>query len=102
MLLASVVRLVLRKSALKADDLQLYFDYLARSSGDLRIQLIYPEDYIELLKENLKLKDQIKDLRQTEYLYHSELQRALAAEDKLKFLQRFLKSQDIIIPHFKF
>ncbi len=88
---------------MKADDLEHYLEYLRRMENveGIRIILQYPDDYIELLKENSVLKQRMSDYLSLQQRYGAELFRAIEAEDKLRELHEYLDSQHIFIPNFK-
>lgn len=90
---------------MKADDLDLYFDYLehfAQLPDYRKLYLVYPEDYIDLLRELRDLRIENQRLKSFEFKWQSELSRSLAAEDKLKWLQSYCRREGIVIPNFTF
>lgn len=88
---------------MKPDDLEYYIEYLRRmeSVEGLRVVVQYPDDYIELIRENAVLKERMSNYRSLEMRYGAELFRAIEAEEKLRELHHYLDSQHIVIPNFK-
>lgn len=81
-------------------DLPFYEEYLNMMSagGGLRVYLAFPDDYIKLLKDNARLREVNASLKSVELKYGQELYRALSAEDKLKYVKRWLDAHNITIP----
>lgn len=73
---------------------------MAEEKG-IRIIVAPPDDYIALLNENARLWQENLRFHEVEANYGQELFRALAAEDKLKYLRQFLHNAGIAVPGFR-
>lgn len=88
---------------MKPSDLKWYEAYkeLVGESVGIRLIFAYPDDYIALLRENESLRAANAAARESERRYGVELYRAIAAEDKLKYLHQWLNDHKIFVPNFK-
>ncbi len=86
-----------------SSDLPYLEEYLQRMAGEegIRIITVPPEDYIAILKENARLREENKRYHEIEAKYGQELFRAIHAEDKLKYLRKFLRDLGVTVPGFR-
>lgn len=85
------------------EDIPFYEQYIKLVEGERGVRLIlaYPEDYISLLKEVKRLTDENNNLRNCEIKYIQEAHARMACEDKLLWLRKYCRDNDIRIPNFK-
>lgn len=86
---------------MKVSDLEAYSEYLKNLKGDvIRVEFVYPDDYIQLIIDNARLRDENSRLRDMEWKYCQEVYVSCELRDKLRFVHEFLKERNIIIPGF--
>lgn len=85
---------------LTPDDLELYQSYLklVSSQDGLRVILSYPDDYIALLSEVKRLREDISSLRRYQNLYMDELLVNLLLQDKLHAIARYCNDNNFRLP----
>lgn len=70
--------------------LQYYSQFLSlQNDGIIRVQLMYPDDYIKLLKRVDELEKNITRLKDIEFKYCCECYRSLELQDKLNYVHSF-------------
>ena len=79
------------------------YEHIIRSanstgSNPVRVEVYLPDPFIELLRENIQLKEKLSALRRVEFRLTNEVQMNLNLLDKLRYLAEVADGLGVKIP----